>query len=57
MRPAFSNIALRFRFDTFAREWESLAIALLGDCTRELRLEGVLLLLQKLLERLGTLPG
>ena len=29
----------------------------LGDCTRELRLEGVLLLLQKLLERLGALPG
>ena len=81
MRPAFSKIALRSGSDTFAREWQSLAIAplssdiacrlpscnirrvrtspgsWLGDCTRELRLEGVLLLLQKLLERLGALPG
>ena len=91
MRPAFSKIALRSGSDTFAREWQGLAIAPLssdiacrlpscnirrvrtsrfrppgahfrekcglGDCTRELRLEGVLLLLQKLLERLGALPG
>jgi len=31
MRPAFSKIALRSGSDTFAREWQSLAIAPLSS--------------------------